>query len=144
MESSNPSRDTALAMSEENVELGYRAIGAVNRRDLDALLELMDEDVESVSRIVAMEGGLHGHDGVRRWWKSWFDAFPDYQMEIVEIRDGGDVVVATLRAVAHGAGSDLPVEDNIFHASRWRDRRCVWWQVFPTEADALEAAGLSE
>jgi ketosteroid isomerase-like protein len=131
-------------MSEENVELGYRGIDAVNRRDLDALLELMDEDVESVSRIVAMEGGLHGHDGVRRWWKSWFDAFPDYRLEIVEVRDRGEVVVATLRAVAHGAGSDLPVEDIIFHASRWRDGRCVWWQVFPSEAEALEAAGLSE
>ena len=131
-------------MSEENVELGYRGIDAVNRRDLDALLELMDEDVESVSRIVAMEGGLHGHDGVRRWWKSWFDAFPDYRLEIVEVRDRGEVVVATLRAVAHGAGSDLPVEDIIFHASRWRDGRCVWWQVFPSEAEALDAAGLSE
>jgi ketosteroid isomerase-like protein len=131
-------------MSEENVELGYRAIDAVNRRDLDSLLELMDEDVESVSRIVAMEGGLHGHDGVRRWWKSWFDAFPDYRLEVVEMRDRGDVVVATVRAVGHGAGSDLPVEDNIFHASRWRDRRCVWWQVFRTKAEALEAAGLSE
>lgn len=131
-------------MSQENIELGLRAIDTVNRRDLDALLELMDEDVESVSRIVAMEGGLHGHDGIRRWWKSWFDAFPDYQLDVVETRDGGDVVVATIRAVGHGAGSDLPVEDNIFHASRWRDGRCVWWQVFTTEAEALEAAGLSE
>jgi ketosteroid isomerase-like protein len=131
-------------MSQENVELGYRAIDALNRRDLDALLELMDEDVESVSRIVAMEGGLHGHDGVRRWWKSWFDTFPDYRLEIVEMRDRRDVVVATVRAVGHGAGSDLPVEDNIFQASRWRDGKCVWWQVFRTKAEALEAVGLSE
>jgi ketosteroid isomerase-like protein len=131
-------------VSEENVELGYRAIDALNRRDLDALLELMDEDVESVSRIVAMEGGLHGHEGVRRWWRSWFDTFPDYRLEIVETRDRGDIVVATVRAVGHGAGSDLPVEDNIFQASRWRNRKCVWWQVFRTEAEALEAAGLSE
>jgi ketosteroid isomerase-like protein len=131
-------------MAEENVELGYRAIDALNRRDLEALLELMDENVEAVSRIVAMEGGLHGHDGVRRWWKSWFDAFPDYRMEVVEMRDSGDVVVAALRAVGHGAGSDLPVDDNIFQATRWRDRRCVWWQVFRTKAEALEAVGLSE
>jgi ketosteroid isomerase-like protein len=131
-------------MSEENVELGYRAIDALNRRDLDALLELMDEDVESVSRIVEMEGGLHGHDGVRRWWKSWFDVFPDYRLDIVETRDRGDIVVATVRAVGHGAGSDLPVEDNIFQASRWRNRKCVWWQVFRTKAEALEATGLQE
>jgi ketosteroid isomerase-like protein len=131
-------------MSEENIELGYRAIDAINRRDLNGLLELMDEDVECVSRIVAMEGGLHGHDGVRRWWRSWFDTFPDYRMEIVETRDHGDVVVATLRALGHGVGSNIPVEANIFQASRWRNRKCVWWQVFRTKAEALQAAGLSE
>ena len=52
-------------MSQENVELAREAIGAVNRRDLDGLLELMDDNVEAVSRIAAMEGGLHGHDGMR-------------------------------------------------------------------------------
>jgi ketosteroid isomerase-like protein len=131
-------------MSEENVELATRVMEAVNKRDLDALLGLMDEDVESVSRIVAMEGNLHGHEGVRRWWKSWFAAFPDYRLEVVETRGRGDVVLTTLRAVGHGAGSELPVEDNIFHASRWRNRKCVWWQVFRTKAEAVEAAGLSE
>ena len=131
-------------MSEENVRLAHRAMEAVNQRDLDALLALMDEKVEAVSRIVAMEGGLHGHDGVRRWWDNWFEAFPDYKIEIVEIRDLGDVTVATLSAIGHGAGSDLPFEDKIWHASRWRDGKCVWWQVFYTEADALEAARLSE
>ena len=74
-------------MTEDNISLVYRALEAVNRRDLDALLALMDEDVEAVSRIVAMEGGLRGHDGIRRWWDNWFDAFPDYSIEIVEVRD---------------------------------------------------------
>jgi ketosteroid isomerase-like protein len=129
-------------MSHENVELAYRAADAVNQRNLDALLALMDEDVEAVSRIVAMEGGLHGHDGVRHWWDNWFEAFPDYNIEVVEARDLGDVVLATVRALGHGAGSELPFEDNVWHASRWRDGKCVWWQVFYTETDALEAAGL--
>ncbi len=131
-------------MSQENVELAYRAADAVNQRNLDAFLALMDEDVEAVSRIVAMEGGLHGHDGVRRWWDNWFEAFPDYNIEVVEARDFGDAVVATLRAHGHGAGSELPLEDNVWNASRWRDGKCVWWQVFDTETDAIEAVGLSE
>ena len=36
-------------MSQENVELAYRAYDAVNRRDLDGLLALMDDGVEAVS-----------------------------------------------------------------------------------------------
>src|SRR5689334_12570316 len=55
-------------MSQENIRLAYGAVDAMNERDLDAYLVLMDEDVEVASRIAAMEGGLHGHDGIRRWW----------------------------------------------------------------------------
>jgi hypothetical protein len=39
----------------------------------------MDADVEAESRLVAMEGGYHGHDGIRHWWQQLFDAWPDYQ-----------------------------------------------------------------
>ena len=54
-------------MSQENVELVHLLIEALNRRDLDAALALMDDDVEVASRIVVIEGGLRGHDGVRHW-----------------------------------------------------------------------------
>jgi hypothetical protein len=48
------------------VELHYRSIDTVNRRDLAAFLAPKDDDVKAVSRIVAVEGALHGHDGIRR------------------------------------------------------------------------------
>jgi ketosteroid isomerase-like protein len=53
-------------MSQENVELALRAYDAFNRRDWDAFVALMDEDVEIVTRIAAIEGGRHGHDGQLR------------------------------------------------------------------------------
>ena len=55
-------------MSEENVQLAYRVADAFNRRDWDAFLALMDDEIEVESRLVAMEGGYHGHEGLRRWW----------------------------------------------------------------------------
>jgi ketosteroid isomerase-like protein len=132
-------------MSQENVELAHRAYDAVNGRDLDAFLALMDADVEAMSRIVAMEGGLHGLEGARRWWDNWFAAFPDYRLEVVgEVRDLGEVTLAALRAVGHGAGSEVPFEDAIWHACRWRDGKIVWWQVFYTESEARKGAGLRE
>jgi hypothetical protein len=36
-------------MSEENVELAYQAVDALNRRDLDAFLSLCDPDLETAS-----------------------------------------------------------------------------------------------
>jgi ketosteroid isomerase-like protein len=131
-------------MSEENVESAYRAVDAINRRDFGTLLALMDDDVEVVSRIVAIEGGLHGLDGIRRWWENWFNSFSDYSIEVVDVGALGDRIVAALRALGNGAGSDVPYEDTIWLASRWRRGRCVWWRTFYTRNDALEAAGLRE
>jgi ketosteroid isomerase-like protein len=130
-------------MSEETVELAYRAFDAINRRDLDGFLALMADEVEGVSRIVAMEGGLQGHDGMRRWWENWFSVFPDYDIEVLDVGVLGDRIVAALRALGRGAGSDVPFEDTIWLTSRWRRGKCVWWRTFYTRDEALEAAGLS-
>ena len=48
-------------MSQENVEVARQAYDAVNRRDLDAFLELMDPEVVALPRQAAMEGGYRGH-----------------------------------------------------------------------------------
>ena len=131
-------------MSQENVELVHRLIEALNRRDLDAALALMDDDVEVASRIVVIEGGLRGHDGVRHWWQNWLDTWPDYKVEIVEVRDGGDVTVAAFRSLGHGAGSELPFQETVWQLCRWRAGKCVAWRIFTNRDEALEAAGLSE
>jgi ketosteroid isomerase-like protein len=131
-------------MSRENVELYRRAVQAFNNGDLDAFLAVMAEDVEAVPRIGAVEGGYHGHDGMRRWWESLRDTFPDFRSEVVEVRDLGDRTLAELRNRGHGAGSDLPVEQRSWHVAEWHDKKLVSWRAYGTEAEALEAVGLSE
>ncbi len=130
-------------MPEQSVEaLVCRTVDAVNRRDLEAFLALMGEDVESVSRIVALEGGLHGHEGVRHWWNNWFGTFPDYTIDVISVRSADDVAVLTIRAVGHSAGGAVPFEDRAWLVSRWTDGKCVRWQVLTDEEAALRLAGL--
>ena len=132
-------------MSQENVEIVRRAFDAVNRRDLDGFLALMDEEVEAISGLVAMEGEYQGHAGIRRWWQNLLDVFPDFNVEVVEVRDlGGGSVLATLRWRGHGAGSGTPVDFSLWNASRIRGGKCVWWRAFGDKAEALEAVGLRE
>jgi hypothetical protein len=122
-------------MSQENVELFYRSVEAFNRRDLDAVLALMDDDVEIASRIVVIEGG---------WWQNWLDTWPDYKVEVLEVRDIGDVTFAALRNLGHGAGSQVSFEDTIWRLDQWRAGKCISWRIFTNRAEALEAVGLSE
>ena len=131
-------------MSQENVELAQQAFDAFNRRDMGAFLALMDADVEAVSRLVAMEGGYHGHDGIRHWWQNLLDAFPDYTLETVEARELGNLTLATLRSRGHGADSDTPFVDTIWVVVHWRDKKVARWRVCTSESEALEAAGPSD
>jgi ketosteroid isomerase-like protein len=129
-------------MSQENVVAFERGVDAFNRRDLGAWLELMDADVEAVPRLAAVEGVFHGRAGTRRWWGHLFDAFPDFTIEVIEVRELGDLTLAALRYRAHGADSDAPVEARLWLVGRWRRGKVAWWRTFGAETDALEAVGL--
>jgi ketosteroid isomerase-like protein len=131
-------------MSQENVKLVYRGYDSLNQRDPDAVLALMDDDVEIVPRTAAIEGSLHGHEGVRQWWKNMLDVWPDLTVEVVEVRDLGDLTLAAVHLRGHGAGSDLPSEATVWQVSRWREGKCVCLANFDTPGEALKAAGLSE
>jgi ketosteroid isomerase-like protein len=131
-------------MSQENVELAYRLYDAVSRRDLDALLAVTDENVELVSILVSVEGGYHGHAGFRRWWENVFDAIPDYRVEVEEIRDLGDLTLAAIRLRGHGSGSGAPIDQRLSQVIQWRHTKAVRLESFRSEAEALEAVGLSE
>jgi hypothetical protein len=126
-------------MSERNVERAYRAYDAFNRRDWDAFLPLMDYEVEVESRLVVLEGSYHGHQGLRRWWNDFLGAFPDYTVEVEEIRDLGDVTLGHIRGWGNSDVSNTPIVDPFWQPVRWREGKCVWWRNCSTEADALQA-----
>ena len=129
-------------MSEENVELAHRTFDAFNRRDSQAFLAFIDPDVEFVSGSGLIEGGSrHGHDGIRAWWDELFSVYPDWTVEVLEVREiADDRLVATVRGHGHGAGSGAPIDTLLWQAVRLRERKIVWWSTHTSEADALKAA----
>jgi ketosteroid isomerase-like protein len=130
-------------MSQESFDRVYELADAFNRRDQAAFLAGWDEDAELVSRLVAIEGSYHGHDGIRRWWESLLDAWPDLTLEVVALRAvEDDLTLATVNLRGRGAGSDVPVEQKQWHAFRWHNKRLVWVKVYADEAEAVEAVRL--
>jgi ketosteroid isomerase-like protein len=133
-------------MSQENVELAHRAFETFNRRDFDAFLAFMDPDVELKARFMEVEGdaNFHGHSGVREWWEALLAIFPDFRVEVLEVRDLGDPVIVAARVHGHGLDSGVPIDEKLWMAGRVRDGRVTWWRNFVSEAEALEAVGLRE
>jgi ketosteroid isomerase-like protein len=126
-------------MSRKNLDLALRLYELFNRRDLDATLALMHDEVEIEPRLGALEGDFHGHEGVCRWWSNLLDALPDYTAEVEELEAVGAMTIGRIRGRAHGAGSSVPIVESWWQLIGWRDGKCIWWRNFATEAEAVAA-----
>jgi ketosteroid isomerase-like protein len=133
-------------MSRENVRLSNQSVAAFNRRDLDAFLEFCHPEIEFISRLRESEGGgpYHGREGIRSWWQDLLSVAPDFEAEVEEVRDLGDVTVTRQRNRGRAFASGAPMEQAIWHVVEWRNSKAIWWRACPSEAAALEAVGLSE
>jgi ketosteroid isomerase-like protein len=85
-----------------------------------------------------------GHDGVRTYWRRWFEGWKDLTFELQDVLDAGDEVVALIRDQRQwgrhtGIATELPPYGMVF---TFRDGRIVRWRTFPTQEEALRAAGL--
>jgi hypothetical protein len=133
-------------MSQENVDLVRRAHEAFNRRELAAFLAMHHTEVEFVPYEVAVQGGqpYRGHEGVRAWWEESLGVLPDLRSELDEVRDLGSRLFVRGHLSGQGAGSGASFKRPLWQAAECRDGLIAWWRAFGTEAEALEAAGLSE
>ena len=106
--------------------LTYRALDAFSRGDFDALLAMFYEDVEVFSRLAPLgDGSYRGHDGVRSWWQNLHDAFPDFALEALEVRDLGDVTLGARAVPRPRWQSGAPIDETFWQVAHWRDGKVI-------------------
>ena len=142
------SRDTARAMSEENVEAFTRGFEAFDRRDMDAMLEELDPAVEWHPAAQAGLAGeatvFRGREEVRKGLQDLVEAFDDLRFEVSEFRDLGDELLAFGRVHAHGTGSGVEIDSPLAWLVRAKNGKAIWVRTYLDPKEALEAAGLRE
>jgi ketosteroid isomerase-like protein len=132
-------------MSEENVEIVRRVVEAWNRGDVDAFLSLYEPDCEVVFRPEVPEPGpFHGHAELKQWVEGFLDAWESHRVEVVEVMEAGDSIVAVVHMVGRGSGSGVDLDETDAHFFTIREGRIARWQNFNARAEALEAAGMSD
>ena len=141
-------RDTAWAMSDENVALARKAIDALNRGDSDGLLAFLSPDVvwEALEGVRGIGDLYRGRAGVREWIElMWENVEGGVHIEIEQVADLGDdrVFIAVL-ITGRRSGSGLPFEYRTWHIVWFADGLIARRQVFWTRAEALKTAGLRE
>ena len=118
---------------------------AFAERDLDALVALMDPDVDFLPVTANLTTGgvpYRGHDGIARYMEDVARVWPELRLFPQELRDGagGDCVLVLGRVVARGGGMILD------RPTGWvfllRDGKIARLRVYGTHGEAVEAAGL--
>ena len=132
-------------MAESLVEQFRRAYDDFARGDLDAVLDLIDPDVELRDRPESPDASVyHGHQGVRESFEKSLEMFEVLDFIPLRFVEHGDYVVVTILMRGRGRGSGAPVEDEIAHLWTVQDGKGVALQVYSDEADALRAAGVEQ
>jgi uncharacterized protein len=132
-------------MSQENVEIVRRLVGAWNGGNIDTLLSFFDPDCEVIFPPEVPEPGpFHGHAELRQWAEGFMAAWESHHAEIVETHDAGDTVVVSLHLTGRGGGSGVEMEETDAHLFALRNGKIVRWQNFLDHSEALEVIGLSE
>ena len=144
-------------MSEENVEL-VRSFNRALHRTLSAysaapgriedapfieeVFAHVDEDVEW--RWPLTPESFRGRDGLLRAVADWLETVDDWQIELEEVLDAGDLVFTSQLVRAQGKGSGAPSDQQVYSVFTIRERRILRIEDHLDRRAALEAAGLRE
>jgi ketosteroid isomerase-like protein len=138
-------RDTARAMSQENVKRVRQTVDAINARDLETALKVAHPDIEWRTLDAFPDAGTyHGPEGVVAFFQAWLDTFRNFHLDLENCSPVDENrVLARLRVSGIGAESGAAVESpQFFQLIEFRDGLMIRARMFPTESEALEAAGL--
>ena len=131
-------------MSRESVERFLSATEAFNRGDIDAWLEHYDPEVIFEPQVAVMEGAYAGHDGVREFITTIGDLYESFVVELQDVRDLGDRVLALGTATGVGKQSGLEQATPLAIVASFRDGLITRFKDYADRGEAVEAAGLRE
>jgi ketosteroid isomerase-like protein len=138
-------RDTAQAMSQENAEVVRRDVAARAARDWSTLDQIWHPEIELV--LVGGSGTFTGIDEITQFFDSLSDSYRDYRVEAHEVIDAGERIVTVEWVAGRGlkdSASEAWIHTDLFRVIGFEEGKIRRIEEYPSRAEALEAAGLSE
>jgi ketosteroid isomerase-like protein len=133
-------------MSRENLKALEAAYEAFRTGDVDAALAIIDPEIaiSDHDRVLDSPKEYRGPQGVMQMTSEAAEAFDAHRYEPEDLREVDDQVMVAVRRRGRGKESGVEVDEAQWHLWEFRGRKAVRLRIFVVEADALEAAGLSE
>jgi ketosteroid isomerase-like protein len=124
-------------------ELLIALLEAASRRDLDAAVGFVDPAFvgEVPSDMSAEPDVYEGHDGIRRYFESFWDIVDGLTFECDAFDRVGPWTLVAVHARSFGRGSGLPVDGHVALSAQSREDRLTRIRAHPDLAEARAWAG---
>jgi ketosteroid isomerase-like protein len=129
-------------VSEENVELVRQGFQALREGGVEALLPFIHPEfsVTTPAELTAEPDTYRGHEGVRRYFDSFYDAMDWIDFEPGDFIAVGDAVVVPMTVRARGRTTGIETEQRVVQVWELEDDKAIRVQVFAELDEALTVA----
>jgi ketosteroid isomerase-like protein len=128
-------------VASENVKIVERGFDAFNRDGVEGILPMIHpEFVATTPPSLASEPGTYrGHDGVRRYFDSFYEVMEGIRWEAHGFHDRGERVAVEFTLHARGRSTGLEFGQEAVMVWELREGAAVGLELYPTLDEALAA-----
>jgi ketosteroid isomerase-like protein len=129
-------------MASENVDIIKAGFEAFNRDGAEGMMAFVHpEFVATTPPELASEPDTYrGHEGVRRWFDSFYEVMDEIRWEPHGFHAAGDKVIAEFTLHARGRSTGLEFGQDAVQVWTLRDGKAIGVELYPTLAEARAAA----
>jgi ketosteroid isomerase-like protein len=129
-------------VSRENLETVQRGIEAFNDQGVEGIIPSIDPEFEATTPpdLASEPDTYRGHDGIRRWFDSFFEVMDEIRWDAREFHEAGEKVVVEFTLRARGKTTGLSFGQDAVMVWTLRNGKAVRVDLYPTLDEALAAA----
>jgi ketosteroid isomerase-like protein len=123
-----------------NAQVVRAIVDALNRADVGGMLARMDPDFEWTPVEGSLVATTHrGHEEVRRYVEDWLRTFDDLRIDVEDLSEAGEHVVAVVRGYGRGRASGVQPPNRFCQVWTVRSGVAVRMREYSTREEGLEA-----
>ena len=129
-------------MSQQDVDIVKQGFEALERDGLEAMLEYVHPEFEfTTPPELALEPDTYrGHEGLRRYFASFYDAMDEVRFVPTEFIAVGDRVVVPVTLIARGKETGIEATQELVQVWSLRHGKAIGIEAFASREQAIEAA----
>jgi ketosteroid isomerase-like protein len=126
-----------------NVEIVKDGFDAFNSSGVEGVLPMIHPEFEATTppELASEPDTYRGHDGVRRWFDSFYEVMDEIRWDPKSFSEAGDRVIVEFTLRARGKTTGLDFGQDAVMVWTLRDGKAISLELYPTLEEARAAAG---